>query len=142
MSRVSYMHVGAPLLLSALVCLCFSRGLAAADSKTAPANLSAAQVVEKHVAARGGQQAWRALQTLSVTGKMDAGYGDSAERSRRLAEGGLGASVKRAHANTVVADLHSRSPNSARCRRPRARSSLPACPRYPSRRARWSSFGT
>jgi outer membrane lipoprotein-sorting protein len=102
MSRVSYMHVGAPLLLSALVCLCFSRGLAAADSNTAPANLSAAQVVEKHVAARGGQQAWRALQTLSVTGKMDAGYGDSAERSRRLAEGGLGASVKRAHANTVV----------------------------------------
>jgi outer membrane lipoprotein-sorting protein len=102
MSRVSYMHVGAPLLLSALVCLCFSRGLAAADSKTAPANLSAAQVVEKHVVARGGQQAWRALQTLSVTGKMDAGYGDSAERSRRLAEGGLGASVKRAHANTVV----------------------------------------
>lgn len=103
MSRVSsYMRVGAPLLVSALVCLCFSRGLAAADSKSVPANLSAAQVVEKHVAARGGLQAWRALQTLSVTGKMDAGYGDSAARSRRLAEGGLGASVKRAHAATVV----------------------------------------
>jgi outer membrane lipoprotein-sorting protein len=103
MSRVSsYMHVGAPLLLSVLVCLCVARGVAAADSTPAPAKLSAAQVVEKHVAARGGLQAWHALQTLSVTGKMDAGYGDSAARSRRLAEGGVGASVKRAHAGTVV----------------------------------------
>jgi outer membrane lipoprotein-sorting protein len=103
MSRVSsYLHVGAPLLLSILVCFCVSRGLAAANSQPAPAKLSAAQVVEKHVAARGGLQAWHALQTLSVTGKMDAGYGDSAARSRRLAEGGVGASVKRAHAGTVV----------------------------------------
>jgi outer membrane lipoprotein-sorting protein len=38
-----------------------------------------------------------------VTGKMDAGYGDSAARSRRLAEGGPGASVKRVHADAAVA---------------------------------------
>jgi outer membrane lipoprotein-sorting protein len=103
MSRVSFsLHVGAPFLLGILVCLGFSGGIAAADSKVTAPNLSATQIVEKHVAARGGQQAWRAVQTLSVTGKMDAGYGDSAARSRRLAEGGLGASAKRAHANTVV----------------------------------------
>jgi len=104
MSKVlSAKHVGTPLLLSILVCLCFSRGLVAADSSTtAPAKLTAAQVAEKHLAARGGLQAWRAIQTLSVSGNMDAGAGDSAARSKRLAEGGLGASVKRAHANTVV----------------------------------------
>ena len=103
MSRVSSsLHVGAPLLLSILVGLCVSRGLVAADSKVTAPNLSAVQIVEKHVAARGRLQAWRAVQTLSVTGRMDAGYGDSAARSRRLAEGGLGASVKRAHNDTVV----------------------------------------
>jgi hypothetical protein len=103
MSRVSSsLHVGAPLLASILVGLCVSRGLVAADSKVTAPNLSAVQIVEKHVAARGGLQAWRAVQTLAVTGKMDAGYGDSAARSRRLAEGGLGASVKRAHNDTVV----------------------------------------
>jgi outer membrane lipoprotein-sorting protein len=90
-----------PLVLGLLVCLCFSRGLSAADSKTAAPDLSAAQVVEKHVAAMGGRQAWRALQTLSVTGKMDAGYGDSAARSARLAAAGLGASTKRAHADIL-----------------------------------------
>ena len=35
--------------------------------------LSAAQIVEKNVSARGGLQAWRSVQTLSMTGKMDAG---------------------------------------------------------------------
>jgi hypothetical protein len=35
--------------------------------------LTAAQVVDRNVAARGGLQAWRAVQTLSMSGKMDAG---------------------------------------------------------------------
>jgi hypothetical protein len=35
--------------------------------------LSAAQIVEKNVAARGGLQAWRAVQTLSLEGKMGVG---------------------------------------------------------------------
>jgi hypothetical protein len=88
-------------LLGLLVCLCFSRGLAAADSKLAAPSLNAAQVVEKHVAARGGLQAWRAVQTLSISGKMDAGSGDSAARSARLAAAGVGASAKRAHAEVL-----------------------------------------
>lgn len=47
--------------------------------------LTAAQVVEKNIAARGGLQAWRAVQTISWSGKMDAGTGDSVARSRRFA---------------------------------------------------------
>jgi outer membrane lipoprotein-sorting protein len=92
----------APWILGLLVCLCASRGLVAADSKTTVPKLSAAQVVDKHVAAKGGLQAWRAVQTLSMSGKMDAGYGNSAERSAKLAREGTGASVKRARAATVV----------------------------------------
>ena len=45
----------------------------AADTSSAPAGLSAAQIVDKNVAARGGLQAWRAVQTLSLQGKMGAG---------------------------------------------------------------------
>jgi outer membrane lipoprotein-sorting protein len=49
------------------------------------ASLTASQIVEKNIAARGGLQAWRGLQTMTWTGKMDAGGGDSAARSRRVA---------------------------------------------------------
>lgn len=35
--------------------------------------LTAAQIVEKNEAARGGVGAWRAVQTMTVTGKLDAG---------------------------------------------------------------------
>lgn len=45
----------------------------AADKPSARASLSADQIVEKNVAARGGLQAWRAVQTLSMEGKMGAG---------------------------------------------------------------------
>ncbi len=37
------------------------------------AKLSAAQVAEKNVAARGGLAAWRAVHTLAYTGKLEAG---------------------------------------------------------------------
>lgn len=45
----------------------------AADKQSAQANLSAAQIVDKNVAARGGLQAWRTVQTLSLRGKMGVG---------------------------------------------------------------------
>jgi len=45
----------------------------AADPSSAPAGLSAAQIVDKNVAARGGLEAWRAVQTLSLQGKMGVG---------------------------------------------------------------------
>jgi len=47
--------------------------LGAADTQSARADLSAAQIADKNVAARGGLQAWRAVQTLSLQGKMGAG---------------------------------------------------------------------
>src|ERR1700758_1682679 len=57
--------------------------LTTAQAQTA--SLTAPQIVEKNIAARGGLQAWRGLQTMTWTGKMDAGGGDSVARSRRAA---------------------------------------------------------
>lgn len=48
----------------------------AAAPAPVPANLpklSASQIVDKNVAARGGLTAWRAIQSMSITGKLDAG---------------------------------------------------------------------
>ena len=48
--------------------------LAIADTATAqPAKLSATEIVSKNVAARGGLAAWRGVQALSWSGKLDAG---------------------------------------------------------------------
>jgi outer membrane lipoprotein-sorting protein len=60
------------------------------------------QIVERHIAARGGVQAWHAVQTLSVSGKMEAGTGDSVERSQVIAHQGLGASVKKQRADIAA----------------------------------------
>lgn len=46
---------------------------AAPGTPPAAAKLSAAEIAEKNVAARGGLPAWRAVQTLSMQGKMGAG---------------------------------------------------------------------
>ncbi|HUD63972.1 MAG TPA: hypothetical protein VMQ17_05330 [Candidatus Sulfotelmatobacter sp.] len=56
------------------VCLIFVASLVAA-SGAAPSrgNLSAPEIVDKNIAARGGLQAWRAVQTLSFEGKLGAG---------------------------------------------------------------------
>ena len=44
-----------------------------ADSATAPVDLTAAQIVDRNVAARGGLQVWRGVKTMSMSGKLDAG---------------------------------------------------------------------
>src|SRR6201998_2392355 len=49
-----------------------SLATAAAASSALP-DLSAAAIVDKNVAARGGLQAWRSVQTLTLTGKLGAG---------------------------------------------------------------------
>ena len=92
------------LLLSIPLCLSFSHPLLAAARKTTAARLSAAQVVKKHVSARGGLQAWRAVQTLSLSGKMDAGAGDSVTRSVRVARG-PGAATKKTR-REIAAGAH------------------------------------
>src|ERR1700722_11176434 len=45
----------------------------AAAADPAQAKFSAAEVITKNVAARGGLQAWRAVQTMSLSGKTGAG---------------------------------------------------------------------
>lgn len=46
---------------------------AAANQPPSGAKLSAAEIVDKNVAARGGLQAWRAVKTMSLEGKLGAG---------------------------------------------------------------------
>src|SRR5882762_3881577 len=56
------------------ISLAFAVSLAAAGGETSSqTKLSAAAIVEKNVAARGGLQAWRAVQTMSMQGKLGAG---------------------------------------------------------------------
>jgi outer membrane lipoprotein-sorting protein len=61
-----------PLAVGVVLALAISPALGA-NSAPAPARLSAAEIVDRNVAARGGLQAWRSVQALSMTGKMDAG---------------------------------------------------------------------
>ena len=61
-------------LLVIYLSLEFAISLAAALNTSSPrAQLSAADIVDKNVAARGGLQAWRAVQTMSLTGTLGAG---------------------------------------------------------------------
>lgn len=53
--------------------LLLASSLVNADSRPASANVSATEIVDRNVSARGGLQAWRAVQTMSYTGKMEAG---------------------------------------------------------------------
>lgn len=55
----------------------------AADTQ---AGLSAVQIVDKNVAARGGLQAWRAVQSLSFEGKMGAGGNQRATLPARMSD--------------------------------------------------------
>ena len=62
--------------------------------------LTADQIVAKHVAARGGLDAWRAVQALSLNGKIDAGRGDSVQRSAQFTQGGKSSKSARVAAAT------------------------------------------
>jgi hypothetical protein len=100
MEKRPAMHNRAPLFLSLVIGACAATALAAASN--AP-SLSAEQIVDKHVAARGGLNAWRSLQSLAVKGKLDAGSGDSIARSRVIAQQGAGASGHRAQRAAAAA---------------------------------------
>ena len=60
-----------------LFCLTLPVGLSlsvlGAANQQVPAGLTAAQIIDKNVSAKGGLQAWRAVQTLSFSGKLEAG---------------------------------------------------------------------
>ena len=66
--------------------------------------LTAAQVLDKHIAARGGAQAWKAVQALQLSGKVDAGKGDNYARAVKMVNagkkaGGKGTAAEIASAN-------------------------------------------
>jgi outer membrane lipoprotein-sorting protein len=71
------------LFSSACIGLCLPMALLAVDAMAEPARLTAPQIVEKYLAARGGAQTLRGVKTMSWNGKMDAGFGDSVARSQR-----------------------------------------------------------
>ena len=61
-------------LLAMSMCIGLTISLAkAAEDSTSQPNMSAAAIVERNVAARGGLQAWRSVQTISMQGKLGAG---------------------------------------------------------------------
>src|SRR4029077_4371463 len=60
-------------LFCIVLSVCISLALIAAASPQPPANLTAAPIIDKNVSAKGGLQAWRSVQTISFTGKMEAG---------------------------------------------------------------------
>ena len=66
------------VLVGSFVVLAISMVLAA-DIQS-PLGLSAEQIIERNIAARGGLQAWRAVQSLSMRGTMEAGGNDSPTR--------------------------------------------------------------
>jgi len=94
--RALPMRSTALFLMSLLAGVSLTPALAAGAIKAAPPGVSVAQIVEKHVAARGGVKAWHAVQTLATSGKIDAGTGDSVTRSTTIARQGAGASARRA----------------------------------------------
>src|SRR5215469_14303411 len=60
--------------LAVIISFVFLVSLAGAAENPKPTTqLSAADIVAKNVAARGGLQAWRAVQTLTMEGKMGVG---------------------------------------------------------------------
>ncbi len=56
-----------------LFALALSAAMATVVSPAFPQGLTVDQIIEKNIAARGGMKAWRDIQTLTMTGKMDAG---------------------------------------------------------------------
>lgn len=70
-------------VLGVLIGLSVPAGLLAATAVGKPSlpRLSATEIVDRNIAARGGLPAWHAVQAMSWTGKMEAGTGDSNARS-------------------------------------------------------------
>lgn len=65
--------------------------------------LTAAQIVEKYSVARGGAQAWKAVQSMQLSGKLDAGHGDNVARAMSISNAGKKASGKGTNAEIAAA---------------------------------------
>ena len=88
------------VLLGMVAGLC--SGVSWAADGAAPAPLTLQQIVEKHVAARGGAQAWQGVQTMAWAGKMDAGYADSTKRSESYVAETWGKRSNKVRAETMA----------------------------------------
>ena len=97
-------------VLLGLLTVCVPAALWAADARAA--GLTAEQIVEKHVAARGGLAAWHSVQTMSWAGKMDAGVGDSVARSQNYLAQTWGSKSPKVRA-AMVAAAKTESPKEA-----------------------------
>jgi len=110
--------------IQALACAVLLTPVAiAAPPAAAPARMSAAQVVARCVAARGGTQGWHAVQAMSLSGKLEGGNRDAVARSERVAQPGAGGSAHRARvaaaeAATTVAHEQVLLPFELRLQRP------------------------
>lgn len=106
------MHAARPVSLAILLGFATAMMLpapvpAATDAPQLPA-LTAAQIVDKHVAARGGEAAWKAVQSIKLSGTIDAGRGDEEARAMSLVNagrkvGGKGSNAQVAAANATTA---------------------------------------
>lgn len=77
---------------------------ALAGTAQAVPKLAAAQIVDKNVAARGGATAWKAVQSIQLAGKIDAGRGDTVARAKKLVNSGKKAAGKGTNAEIVAAN--------------------------------------
>jgi outer membrane lipoprotein-sorting protein len=76
MSSVAFQSIQEPPVRSTAATLILAVGIALACVSmvtAAPATLTTAQIVEKNTAARGGLEAWRGVQALSIKGSLDLG---------------------------------------------------------------------
>jgi len=63
------------LLLCSIFVVTSSTAFAAADQKSASTTLTAEQILSKNAAARGGAESWQKINTMTMTGLVDAGKG-------------------------------------------------------------------
>jgi hypothetical protein len=61
------------LLLRIVLAVCISSVMLGVASTQALGSLTVSQIIDRNVTAKGGLQAWRAVQTMTFSGKMDAG---------------------------------------------------------------------
>ena len=96
----------------ALAGLCVtSYSVVGAEAKVTAPTLSVAQIIEKHLAARGGVAGWHATQAISWSGKMEIGSGNSAERSNRfLRSGSMPSSHKELTEESAATDTQDSRP--------------------------------
>lgn len=74
--------------LTIFIAIAFALSMKAApDNVPAARKLPVAEIADKNVAARGGLQAWRAVETMTLTGKMTAGGNQRAALSVPVAGG-------------------------------------------------------